>query len=137
MTGLGAERDPLSVKYDTAVRHVLLQAVAAHKQGRGVKVWVHSPAHELRELDGGGLTASERAFLRAAFYQVTKVPPRHWSLRRTWGPRMKRGGRWYRLLSLRLYRYGSGYRAVQAGKRTAWWDDPARRSSIGNRAPAQ
>lgn len=134
---MGAQRDPLSVAYDGAARRVLLDAVRAHKHNKGTVTWVQSPAREFREADAGGLTAHERAFQRACYYQVDKVGAKVWSLKLTWGHLEKRGRGIGRVARLRLYRPGSGYRHIAARPGKAWWPDVAKQSKVGRRAPAQ
>ncbi len=132
-----AVRDPLSVRYDRTVFRILRGAVEAHSRRRGVATFVASPPAEFRALDKGGRTAHERAFTRAAYYRVVKVPehlgqPQWWSLRLTWGPIERRGSRWGRTVQVRLYRYRRAAYAVRRAPR-AWITDPAARSSVVNR----
>lgn len=129
-------RDPLSVAYDPRVRRVLLRAIVARRNRRGVPVWVASPPAEFRRLDRGGRTAHERAFTRSAYYQVFKVPRNTgelpmYSLKLEWGKITFRHGRWGRTVQVRLFRYGSGYKHAQ--QHAQWITDEARRSVPGNR----
>ena len=79
-------RDPLSEAYDTPVRQMLVQAIRQlRNHQRGPIAWIASPRHEFRQLDKGGLTRHEREFIRAAYFQVFKVPrktgaPVHYSM---------------------------------------------------------
>lgn len=129
-------RDPLSVAYDSRVRRVLLRAIVARRDRRGVPVFVASPPAEFRHLDKGGRTRHERAFTRSAYYQVFKVPRNAgelpmYSLKLVWGKAERRSGRWGRTVQVRLFRYGSGYRHAQ--DRPQWISDDSRRSVPGNR----
>ncbi len=132
---MGARRDPLSVRYDGVVRDLMIRAARAHRDGRGVQAWIASPRGEFRARDRGGRTAHERAFTRAAYYLVFRVPLNRgqapdWSLRLTWGDDAQRRasshGRLARPVQVRLFRR-SGARV--RGPR--WVDDPSRRSRIG------
>lgn len=134
---MGAQRDPLSVRYDGAARSVLLSAVRAHKQNKGTVTWVQTPARSFGDVDAGGLTRNERAFQRSLYYQVDKVGDKVWSLKLTWDGVERRGRGVGRTLRVRLYRPASGYRHVAARPGIAWWRDPARQSKVGSRAPAQ
>ena len=129
-------RDPLSVAYDVRVRRVLLRAIVARRDRKGVPVWVVSPNPEFRHLDKGGRTRHERAFTRSAYYQVFKVPRNagelpYYSLKLVWGPVQLRNGRRGRVVQVRLFRYGSG--RAHAEKSPQWITDDARRSVPGNR----
>ena len=111
-------RDALSVAYDARVRRVLLRAILARRERKAVPVFVASPPRDFRHLDRGGRTAHERAFTRSAYYQVFRVPRMagelpYYSLKLTWGPITFRNGRWGRVVRVRLFRYGSGYRHAQ------------------------
>ena len=136
-------RDPLSVAYDGHARRVLLQAVRAHQEmqggGRGVPVFLSSPAPEFRRLDRGGRTHHERAFSNALYRPVFAEPRRlrerpQWSLKVTWGPVQFRRGRWGRVAIVRLYRYGSGYR--HASQHARWTAGETFRSTEGDRMTA-
>lgn len=135
-----AKRDPLSVRYDIPVRRALVAAVAAHAQRRGAQVWVNShPAH-FRSVDRGGRTVEERAFTRAAYYQVREVPKHHgeapyWSLQLSWSPIYKRSGnRWGRIVTVRLRRAHSGRAWSRGpGARQSYAGDPALRVSVTER----
>ena len=135
-----AKRDPLSERYDIPVRRALEAAVAAHARRRGAQVWVNShPAH-YRNPDRGGRTVEERAFTRAAYYQVREVPklagePIYWSLQLAWSPIYKRSGnRWGRIVTVRLRRYYSGARYSRtAGARDSYASHAALRSSVTER----
>lgn len=132
-------RDPLSVKYDRTARHVLLTAIRAHqanpRQPRAARVWVHSSGAEFRDLDRGGRTASERAFMRAVYYQITKTGRQVWSAKLEWGRVERRGSRYGRHLRVRLFRYGSGYRAAsRKSDRAQWWRDEGTWRSGGRRS---
>lgn len=128
-------RDPLSVRYDGAARLALHRAIIAQRSGKGVRVRINSPGPELRRLDVGGLTAHERAFTRACYYPVFKVPrnagvkPR-WSLKMTWDKGWARkGDRYGRQVTVRLYRYGAGRR--HAEKHAQWITNDAARATPG------
>ena len=139
MTG-GPRRDPLSVKYDIPVRRALNAAVEAHARRRAAEVWVPSPPVQLfGQLDRGGRTPNERAFTRAAYYQVREVPklagePIYWSLQLRWSPVYNRRGRWGRICYVRLRRYysGAGYSRT-AGRRESYAQNAELRSSIEHR----
>jgi len=93
-----------------SARRLLLAAIRARPGS--ARMFVHSPGGQFRELDQGArwrLTVNERAFTRAVFYQVTKVPPRVWSADLDWLGIENRHGRWGRVVRVRLVRYGSGY----------------------------
>jgi hypothetical protein len=128
-------RDRLAAAYAAPARRALLAAIAA--ESKTSSGYVASPGRELRNPDRGGRTAHERAFTRAAYYEVIQVPrrtktPRRWSLQLEWGPVEKRGDKYGRTVRLRLFRYGS--RAYQAAlSRGAYTSDPSLRSAIGNR----
>jgi hypothetical protein len=121
-------RDPRSVEWDPAVRQVLIAAIRASRQRKGVIVWVASPRAQFRSRDPGGRTAEERAFTRAAYYHVFLVPRKlgmrpDYSLKLRWGSQLEPSshGRRARACQVRLYRYGSGYGHVAAGKVQEWY----------------
>ena len=111
----------------------------AHKQRRGAQVWVASQPVHFRNTDRGGRTVEERAFTRAAYYQVREVPklngePIYWSLQLSWSPIYKRRGRWGRIVTVRLRRYYSGARYSRtAGARDSYAGHAALRSSVADR----
>jgi hypothetical protein len=122
------QRDPRSVEWDPAVRAVLIQAIRAHRQRKGIIVWVASPRDQFRRKDGGGRTGEERAFTRSAYYQVFKQPrnmgvPPQYSLKLTWGTRLEPSshGRRARACQVRLYGYGSGYQHAASEKTAPLW----------------
>ena len=128
-------RDRLAAAYAAPARRALEAAIAAEsKTSTG---YVASPGREFRQLDRGGRTKHERAFTRAAYYEVIQVPrrtstPRRWSLQLEWGPIEKRGSKYGRVVRLRMFRYGT--RAYQAAlTRGAYTADPALRSAIDRR----
>ena len=136
---MSARRDPLSVQMDRQAWRALMAARRKHREGGGwVRVWVPSPARDLRALDPGGLTRHERAFRRALYYPVVQAPRRLgqaqvWSLRTEMVDGfVNRRGRWGRWCRVRLYRYGSGYRKVASSPRTSYVHDPSLRSQIGD-----
>jgi hypothetical protein len=135
----GIKRDPLSVKYDVPVRRALVAATEAHAQRRAAEVWVGSPPVQFRAVDKGGRTANERAFTRAAYYQVREVPklngePIYWSLQLRWSPIYKRKGRWGRICYVRLRRYYAGARHSRtAGRRDSYAQNAPLRSSVAER----
>ena len=115
-----AVRDPLSVDYDPAVRRVLLAAIRERSRGnrRGARTFIYSPPRSFSRPDRGGRTADERAFTRAVYYQVRKVPENagidpYWSVKITWGKIGRRGGRWGREAWVRVYAYGRGRRHAE------------------------
>lgn len=135
-----AQRDPLSVRYDRAVRRLLTAAVAAHRDGRrgGVTAFIASPGREFTDTDKGGRTRHERAFTRAAYYLVMKVPqhrgvPQQWSLKLEWGPIERRGARYGRVVRARVFLRSSGARHAAQNPGGSWRDNPALRSSVSNR----
>lgn len=106
-------RDPLSVRFDTAADALVTRAIAA--RGGWVRTWVPSPRDA--ETDPGGLTHRERAFLQAVYYhrliymwgggfdedgERIRNPYRTHSIKREWGPVQARG----RLLRVRAIRVG-------------------------------
>jgi hypothetical protein len=132
----GAERDPLSVRYDRSARRLLLAAISARP--RGAAMFVHSPGPQFRELDTGykfRLTANERAMTRAVYYQV-KQEPRHWSAVVDWLRIENRHGRWGRQIRVRLVRYGSGYSHASKRPGSSYVNRPELRSTTGNRVDA-
>jgi len=69
------QRDQHSRQYDGYARKALLGAIRSRAAGgRGVRVFVVSPAAQFGNRDRGGLTVNERAFSRAAYYPVQQVP---------------------------------------------------------------
>ena len=132
------ERDPLSTAYDTAVRRALLRAIRAHYAGQAATAFIASPGHEFRNTDRGGRTAHERAFTRSAYYQVWKAPQRagqvpQWSLKLTWGPIERRGDRYGRTVTIRLYTRGAGVRHNNRHPGRSWAGNPALQSHTGAR----
>ena len=120
------KRDPLSVRYDAAVRQVMLRAIRASPQRRGVQAWIASSRGELRHPDAGGRSAHERAFTRAAYYLVFRLPLNmgeapEWSLKLVWGEQLRAssGGRFARPVRVRIYPRA---KARVSGPR--WKDDP-------------
>ena len=106
------QRDPLSVRYDATARQALGRAMRASRAGRGVQVWVASTRGELRDPDSGGRSRHERAFSRAAYYEVWRRPINAgaiptWSLKLTWGTdaelRPSAAGKLARPARLRLF----------------------------------
>jgi hypothetical protein len=106
------QRDPLSVRYDGTARQVLGRAIRASRHRKGIQAWVSSTSGELRSPDGGGRTAHERAFTRAAYYYVWREPLNYgripdWSLKVTWGPdaelRPSARGRMARPVRVRIF----------------------------------
>ena len=125
-------RDPLSVAYDDAARQAVLRAARASRQGRGVRVWVASSRRELRDPDAGGRTVHERAFSRAAYYLIWRVPLNRgsmpeWSMKLTWGPdaelQPSSAGRLARPVTVRMWPRGA---ARVSGPR--WTDNPSLQS---------
>ena len=123
-------RDPRSVEYDPAVRSVLIQAIRAMRSRHGVIVWVASPRQQFRAKDAGGRTSEERAFTRAAYYQVFAIPRKQgvrpdYSLKLTWGDALEPSshGRRARACRVRLYKYGSGYTHVRDKVAAPWYVD--------------
>lgn len=135
----GAPRDPLSAKYDVTARRNLEAAVEAHSERRGVQVWVASPPAEFRDVDRGGRTRHERAFTRCCYWQVREVPLHHgqpvfWSLKLTWGPISKRGGRWGRVVTMRLFRAYAGRRhSLSRPAEESYSQNAAIRSGVDDR----
>jgi hypothetical protein len=116
------DRDPLSVNYDPMVGDVLRLAIQRHRNHqRGPVAWVASPRREFRQLDRGGLTAHERAFTRAAYYQVFRNPrnqkqPVHYSLVMEWDKTRKLPaprGQVARSVRVQIYKYGSQRKAAK------------------------
>ena len=130
------ERDPLSERFDPAVRRALLAAIRARPASHAV--WVASPGPEFRSLDRGGRTSHERAFTRAAYYAVFRVPLNQglvpdWSLRLTWGPIERRGSRYGRTVQLRMFTRRSGERHNARHPGQSWVQNEALRSQVGAR----
>jgi hypothetical protein len=118
----GAVRSPGSARWDRRARYALNRAAEAFAIGQPAKLFIHSPGPQFRSLDRGGRTANERAFTRAAYYPIQAVPRAMgelpvWSLKLSWGPVERRGDRYGRVVSVRLFRYGSGYRHASRGPR--------------------
>jgi hypothetical protein len=132
---VGAQRDPLSVRYDGAVRDLMIRAARAHRDRKTVQAWIASPRAEFRARDKGGRTAHERAFTRSAYYLIFKTPINRgqvpdWSLKLEWGDDAERrassAGRLARPVRVRLFRR-AGARVTGA----SWRDDPSRQAKIG------
>jgi hypothetical protein len=130
------QRDPLSLRYDGVVDDVLNRAARAYSSNRGVQAWIASPRAEYRAVDRGGRTAHERAFTRAAYYVVWRIPinegiPPDWSLKLTWGAdtelRPSSAGRLARPVLVRLFPRS------QARVRGEHWNVDGRRSQQGHR----
>jgi hypothetical protein len=90
-------------------------------------------------LDRGGRTVNERAFTRAAYYPVYAVPRAAgelplWSLKLAWGPIERRGDRYGRVVTVRLFRYASGYR--HASQSASQYTAGQGRSTSGDRIDA-
>lgn len=133
-------RDPLSVRYDAMAGKLLGQAIRAPgrwqytevtrpRPGPRTAVWLRSHGIRLDALDSGGLTAYERAFQRALYWNakrlgisVTRSPT--YSLQREWGPVTARG----RVLGVRLSTPKQARLAVQRKPREAWWRNPDQQS---------
>jgi hypothetical protein len=131
-----SRRDPLSVAYDGAVNGILTRAARASKSGRSVQAWIASPRAEFRQKDRGGRTAHERAFTRAAYYEVSNRPRREgrpivWSLKLTWGTDAQRSpsanGRLARPVHVRLFPRSEAEIPAQA------WTEGHGRSEPGHR----
>jgi len=133
------QRDQHSRAYDAYARRALNAAVRSHHaKGRGVKVFIVSPAAQFGHRDRGGRTVNERAFTRAAYYLVVQVPRQlararggttadakpDWSLKLTWGRIENRGGRWGRSVGVRVYRRAAGRRHTARHPATAYTARP-------------
>ena len=121
------ERDPLSVRYDRTTGIALRQAIKVRP--REQPVFVATPGPALRQLDAGGRTPNERAFTRSAYYRVRSAPikagqPVQWSLKMTWGKLERRGGRYGRVVRLRMFPYSSGAKHAKANPRSSWLERP-------------
>ena len=132
-------RDPLSVRYDAAVHRLMIRAIRAQRQRRGVQAWVVSPGRDLRRPDAGGRSADERAFTRAAYYLVFRLPLNvgavpAWSLRLSWGEddelRPSARGRVARPVRVRVWPRGKA--RVPADRELRWRDNPALQSGGGD-----
>jgi hypothetical protein len=130
------QRDPLSVRYDGVVRDLMMRAARASASRRGVQAWIASGRAEFRQLDRGGRTAHERAFIRSSYYLIWRVPinngvAQEWSLKLTWGADADRKpsaqGKLARPVVIRLFPRG------QARPGTERWVGTARQSTVGNR----
>lgn len=135
------QRDPLSVRYDATVGRLLGRAirspgrwvydeVARPKPGPRALAWLRQHGITLDRLDDGGLTAYERAYQRALYWNakqlgisVTRSPA--YSLQREWGPVTARG----RMLGVRLSTPKQARLAVQRKPRgEQWWRNPDQQS---------
>jgi hypothetical protein len=128
---VAAERDPLSKRYDTMARRVLVAAIRARPSA--YRVFVESPPREFRDTDQSGRTQHERAFTRSLYYHVVQIPrrrrePQQWSLRLVWGPIERRGGRWGRRVTLRMFTVASGRRHTRKRPGTSYVERPELRS---------
>lgn len=128
-------RDPLSVNYDGVVHQLVLRAIYAQRQRRGVLAHVASPRAEFRQLDRGGRTRHERAFTRAAYYLLVNVPrneglPSVWSLKLTWGDDLEPSSRdrLARPVTVRVYP-----RDEARARGPRWSDGSGFRSEVGRR----
>ena len=130
---VGFPRDPLSVRYDGVADQVLQRAVRASVRRQSVQVWVSSPRAEFRRKDRGGRTDHERAFTRAIYYRVWRVPinagvPPDWSAKLSWGADSERrassAGRLARPVQVRLWPRS------QARVRGPRWNQDGRRSEV-------
>ena len=128
-------RDPLSVHYDGATHAIVLRAIYASRNRRGVLAYVASPRAEFRSVDRGGRTKHERAFTRSAYYLVWRTPLNEgiepaWSLRLTWGDSVEPSsrGRLARPVTVRVWPRDQ---ARVSGP--SWSDGSGFRSEVGNR----
>jgi hypothetical protein len=115
----GPQRDSLSVAYARHARAALVDAIGTSPP-RTARVFIASPGAEFTRTDRGGRTRHERAFTRAAYYEVQQVPRRtgtdpQWSLRLDWGLIERRGHRYGRVVTVRMFRYGR--RSLEAARR--------------------
>lgn len=131
-----AQRDPLSLRYDEHVRGLMMRAARASRSRAGVRAWIASPRGEFGRPDRGGRTAHERAFTRAAYYLIWRVPinagqPQQWSLKLTWGTDADRKpsarGRLARPVVVRLFPRGEARPSSPA------WAGTSRQSTQGHR----
>ena len=136
---MGYRRDPLSVHFDGYVRVIMIRAVRAAANERGVRVWIASPRREFAHPDARGLTRHERAFSRSAYYLMFRVPmnefmrggePPAWSLKLTWTDEIRpsSGGRMARGANIRVFTRGRA--RVRRG--ASYVQDPALRSVPGD-----
>lgn len=138
------QRDQHSRQYDGYARKALLGAIRSRAAGgRGVRVFVVSPAAQFGNRDRGGLTVNERAFSRAAYYPVQQVPRQLarakglgregavyvWSLKLAWGKLENRRGRWGRTVGVRVFPYRAGRRHVARHADRAYTAHPELRST--------
>ena len=125
------QRDPVSVRYDSHVRQVMIRAIRASKNGAGVRVWIASPRAEFRHLDPRGRTVHERAFTRSVYFLMWRVPVYHynavpdWSVKLTWGDELKDSGRGRRARPVTVRVWPRSQARVR-GK--SWRDNPAQQS---------
>jgi len=128
-------RDPLSVHYDGYVRVIMIRAIRASRDGKGVRVWIASPRREYSRPDPKGLTRHERAFSRSSYYLIYRVPmneylkggdPPAWSLKLTWTDEIRpsSGGRMARGANIRIFERGRA--RVRRGR--SYVGDPSLRS---------
>ncbi len=129
-------RDPLSLRYDGHVNDLMRRAARASRSQAGVRAWIASPRGEFGRRDRGGRTPHERAFTRAAYYLIWRVPinagvRQEWSLKLTWGTDADRRpgapGRLARPVVIRLFPRG------QARRRAPQWLGTSRQSTEGHR----
>lgn len=143
------QRDPLSVRYDAMAGRLLGQAIARPgrwvyteitrpKPGPRTITWLRQHGINLDRLDSGGLTAYERAYQRALYWNakqlgisVTRSPS--YSLQREWGPVTARG----RVLGIRMSDPRQARLAVgRKPKAEQWWRN-ADQQSGGLGSPKQ
>ena len=133
-------RDPLSVQMDAQVRAVLIIAIRRlRNKQRGLLVWIPSPRAQFKKTDKGGLTATERAWTRAAYYAVFKVPrnsgqPVHYALTMDWDLTRREpssAGRLARPVRMTLHKYGT--RGPGGGKMPPPGTWVGFQSTVGNR----
>jgi hypothetical protein len=140
---VAAQRDPLSVRYDLVADRALRRAIRASRHDGSVHLWIASPRDEFRRLDKSGYTAHERAFIRACYYRIFRVPLNahvtpDYSMKLppvTAGP-VTSGRPGYRQRQLRL-RLWPRSKARSAPKGESWRDDPNLQSKVGDRMGEQ
>ena len=133
-------RDALSVQMDNQAREVLMMArQRLRNKQRGLLVWIPSPRSQFRRTDKGGLTATERAWTRACYYLIFKVPrntgqPVHYALTMDWDLARREpssNGRLARPVRMTLHKYGT--RGPGGGKMPPPGTWTGFQSTVGNR----
>lgn len=142
-----ARRDPLSVRYDSAVGTLLGEALT--RRGRWVyravprpstrtarsRAWLAQHGIHLDRIDAGGLTEYQRAYQRALYHAAKQLgistPEGEWSLQREWGPDTPHG----RLIGVRVSTKQAARRAVRRKRHAERYTENAQIRSGGDGTP--